>query len=258
MSLLDSVQTSNDAKGETDTLGGGSFLLDSGIYPTKIEQAFLTKSTGGALAMNLRVKVKKADGSLGEHREVIYFTNRNGETEYSRDGVKHQLPGYITVNAVCKLATGKTLKELGTSQGVVPVWNSQARKEVATTVELVNGLGGAELYLGIQRIKENKTEKGGDGKYHPINQPKELNSIDKVFRVADKMTLPEVISGATEPQHFNAWVERFSGQVVDRFKADAPAQAPGAASPMAGAATTPAQATTQTAAAPAGGSGLFG
>jgi hypothetical protein len=232
MSLLNSVQETANATGEKDTLGGGGFILPTMIYPAKIEQAFLTKSPNGAIALNLRAKVRKDDGTLGEHRETIYFTNRAGETSYQKNGETHMLPGFITVNALAQLVTGKGLKSLPTTQQTVGVWNGQVKKEVPTQVEALPDLCG-EVYLGIQQIKENKTEKGGDGKYHPINKPRELNAIDKVFRVSDKLTLPEVLSGATEAKFFVSWTERFAGKVYDKYKADAPASAPGAASPMA-------------------------
>lgn len=235
MSLMNIVQSDATLAGETNTLGGGRRLPESGMYPSRIDMAYLSESSGGAFAMNLHLTLLDAEKGNTEHRETIYFTNKQKQTFYTKDGEKHALPGFMIVDALSLLVTGKSVLELDTQDATLKLWSGAAKAEVPTQVKIFPDLVGQEIYTGIVKALVNKQEKGGDGKYHAIAETREEATIDKFFRAADKLTTPEIRAGETEAKFYQQWVERFAGKVVDRTKKDLPARAPGAVSPMQGA-----------------------
>ncbi len=52
MGMLDALKTDETIKQETDSVGGFA-AVDSDIYDCKIEKAFISLSTGKAMALNL-------------------------------------------------------------------------------------------------------------------------------------------------------------------------------------------------------------
>jgi predicted Zn-dependent protease len=96
------------AEKEKDVLGGRRKLFATDVYPAKVEVVYVTKSDGGASALNFVFKV-------GEqvHRETVYITSKKGESFYmTKDDKKAPLPGYALANALTKLAIGKEIPAL--------------------------------------------------------------------------------------------------------------------------------------------------
>lgn len=233
--LLSGLQTDNNLKHETDSLGGRQ-LLPTGIYQCMIAAAFLGESSGGAVNLTLALKTKTESGAEVEHKETIYFTNKNKETYYTKDGERHALPGYQTVESLVFIITGKTIQELSTEDKVIQQYSYEQKKEVPTTVPMVMDLVGQPVYAAINKVITNKQVKTDAG-YADTNEKRELNELAKCFRASDKMTSAEIRANAESAEFFTRWVETKSGKDVVKFKEVA--NAPVAAAQNSGGAAAP-------------------
>ncbi|GEK52341.1 hypothetical protein [Vreelandella venusta] len=228
MSLLAGLTTNDSTiQAETDSVGGGG-VVDSGIYHSNITMAFLTKSKGGALALNIHYKT--AEGREGREQLWITSGDAKGNKNFYEDaqGNKKFLPGFNIANSLCLLTVGKQISEMVPEQKVVNVYSPEAGKEVPTQVDVLVELINQETYLAIQKQTVDKNVKADNGTYVPTGETREINVIDKVFRLRDKMTFAEISAQATEPHFFTTWESKFAGQVIDRTnkKAGATAGAP--------------------------------
>ena len=86
--MLNTLSKPTNVVSETDTIGGGSYLLDSDIYDMTIDTAWVGKSTGGA--MNVNLVLKSGNKTL---RSTIYITSGNAKgnkTTYTdKSGAEH-------------------------------------------------------------------------------------------------------------------------------------------------------------------------
>lgn len=193
-----------------DRLGGGRSVLESGAYVATIKALYAGASEGGAQNMTL---IADIDGK--EYRETIYFTNRSGQNYYmTQNNKKAPLPGFITVDHICLVATGQPLSEQDTEDKVVKVWDREARAEVARTVPMLVNCLGKQIELGILKTLENKTEKQGN-EYVAIADTIEVNSIDKVFDPDSKLTVVEAMN-EQEAKFYEAWCEKNKGNTRDK------------------------------------------
>ncbi|AMD43399.1 hypothetical protein ZC03_012 [Pseudomonas phage ZC03] len=215
MSLLKKLNTGGkDVEQAKDTLGGGSFIRESNIYIAEIVVAYLTESQNGATAVNFEFKME--DGN--NYRETIYVSNRDGETFYSKDGKKYPLPGFTTVDNICMITTEKGLAEQETEDKTLMLWDFESGKEIPREVPVLVELTGQSVALGILHVKENKTAKNeSTGKYEPINEARELNTISAVFHPEAKVTVNEAMEGR-DPAFWDAWLKRNEGRLVDKYK----------------------------------------
>ena len=71
MDFLEKLKTSAAIAGETNTLGGGGGILESGAYEMTVETAYFDTSSGGATSLNL--VFKSNDGQT--LRQTIYVTS---------------------------------------------------------------------------------------------------------------------------------------------------------------------------------------
>jgi len=213
MGILNDMNTSSDIKSEEkDTLGGG-FLLDSNIYDMIIQLAYLDKSKGGAHCINLHCK----DAGDNKFRQTIYFTNRNGDNFYERDGEKNYLPGYNQLNAISLLAADKALNEIATEEKMVNVYNYDEKKEVPTKKEVLMDWINKPIKLGILNISDDKNEKNADDKYVPSGELRNINEIDKVFRASDGKTIVE-IKADDDANFITEWKDKWEGEIKQKGK----------------------------------------
>lgn len=215
MSLLNNLATDNNIEDEKDSVGGGG-PLESGLYNTKVTMAYLEKSAGGALAVNLhlqeeggrdiRQKLWIASGDAKGNKN--YYVTQNGEKKY--------LPGFNHANSLCLLTVGKELPEMDTEQKVVNVYSPDAKAEVPTKVEVLMDLIGQEIIVGLQKQIVDKRAKADDGSYQPTGETVEVNEIDKFFRASDKMTTAEIRAQAEEAAFIDTWDQKWTGKTRDR------------------------------------------
>lgn len=215
-----------------DVLGGGGFILDTGLYPMVVDNAYLDKSSGGA--MNLNIHLKKQTGGNQIYRQTIYITSgkAKGKLPYyvSKDGKKHPLPGYSLVNLIHKITTGNPLSQIAPEKRIVKLWDFEASAEVPREVPVVTAMVGKEILVGMQKCRENKRAKNSDGEWVDTNEVREFNEINKVF-YPDGFSVAEKAAEADEALFVEKWTEaNASDYVRDKFKpvAGAPAAAGGA------------------------------
>jgi hypothetical protein len=213
---LSNLKTDTTIQDEKDVLGSGG-PLDSDLYKGKIELAYLEQSSGGALALNLRLKTDTGR----ELRQQLWMTSgsaKGGKNYYERNGEKHYLPGFLLANSLSLLTVGKEIDVVAATaeSKVVKLYSAEVKKEVPTQVPVLTELLGQEIYAGVIKQKVDKNAKGDDGQYHATGEVREENEIDKFFRAKDRMTTAEIRAGATEPTFFESWKQKWAGQVRDR------------------------------------------
>ena len=233
MSLLSALTTDNTIEDEKDVVGGGSRVRESALYPMKIVLAYLNKSAGGALSLNLTFKDDE-----GEVRQQLWMTSgtaKGGKNYYERDGKRNYLPGFLHANALCLLTVGKEISQLDTEDKVVNLYSYEAKAEVPTKVDMVMDLLDQEVLVGLIKQTVDKNVKNDAGVYVPSGETREENEVDKIFRASDRMTTAEIRAEATEASFVNLWDQKWTGKVKDKSTkgatgvAGAPQQAAAAA-----------------------------
>jgi hypothetical protein len=218
MSLLGNLKEQDDegVGTEIDSVGAATGPVDSALYESKVNMAYLGKSSGGALSLTIWLETAGR-----EVRNTIYVTSGDakGNSKTYKDkqtGEKKFLPGYNMANSLCLLTVGKKIDDMPTEKKIVGIYNFQERKDVNTEVEVLVDLLGQEVIAGIINQLVDKNVKNDAGVYVPSGETRNENEIDKFFRAKDKMTTAEIRGGAEEPAFYNTWDAKFTGTVKDR------------------------------------------
>lgn len=216
--MLNTLSKPTNVVSETDTIGGGSYLLDSGIYNMTIDTAWAGKSTGGAMSVN--TVLKAGNKTL---RSTIYITSGNSKgnkTTYTdKAGAEHYLPGFAQIDSMCLLAIGKSITELETTKKVIKIFDPAVSKEVPTEVDMIMELLGATIKVGVLRQIVDKTAKNDrTGDYEPTGETREINEIDKFFRFRDGLTTAEIRAGEEKATFHTTWETTYKGIVQNKAK----------------------------------------
>ncbi|WP_299198236.1 hypothetical protein [uncultured Amphritea sp.] len=216
---------------QEDRLGGGGYLVNSGVYDATVKMAYITPaSSSKAQCMNIVLEV---DGK--EVRERVWFTNREGKPTYTKDGKKFMLPGYETINDLCLVTTGHPFSEQTVEEKVIKVYDYEAKGEVEKALPVVTSILTKPLLAGVLMVRENKQEKNSAGDYVNIAETRDFNEFDKFFHKDTRKTVPELKRGgdiAEEDMFITLWAEKNTGEIRDRSKPVAgsgPAKAAGGA-----------------------------
>ncbi len=241
MSLLSGLTTDESINNEKDTLGGGG-ALDTDLYKSTITMAFLQKSKGGALGLNIHFKTDQGR----EFRQTLWVSSGDakGNKNYyeNKQGERNYLPGFLHADAICLLTLKKGIAEMGTEEKVVNVYSPEAQAEVPTKVECLVDLIGEEVVVALQKQIVDKRQKADDGTYQPTGETREENEIDKIFRASDGMTTAEIRAKAEEASFVHSWKEKWQGKTRDRSTKNAGGGAQsGAPKAAAGGASKPRQ-----------------
>jgi len=224
MSFLKNLQSSAAIKVEKDVIGGGSYLLESGVYDMTIDTAYFDTSKGGAISLNLVLK-----GAGGENlRQTIYMTSgtaKGCKNTYidKRDGSTKYLPGFNTANAICLLSNGEEMSEQEIDTKTLKLYDFTARKETPQQKDVIMSLLGQDITVGVLKIIENKNEQNAQGSYVPKSNgaTRTSNEIDKVFRTSDQLTVSEINDGATDAAFYAKWSDKNTGNTRDKSAAKA-------------------------------------
>lgn len=235
------LNEADNVKAEKDVLGGGG-PMESGLYPATITMAYAGKSEGGAASLTVHCKTEN-----GELRETLWVSsgdakgNKTTYTDKNKDEV--HLPGYVIADALGLLGAGKSLKDWTMEEKSINLYNFDEKKEVPTKVPVVMDLLDKEVILAVSKNIEDKNAKGEDGKYHPTGETRITNTIEKVFRVRDKLTVSEVLAQVAESDEtfYHKWGDKFTGVTRDRSTKGAAANNGTAGAPGAGATQKPTQ-----------------
>lgn len=217
MSLLSNLSTDEKIASEKDSVGGGSYLLESGCYNASVAMAYITKSKGGALGLVLTLKTTEGK----EVRQTLWMTSgtdKGCKNYYEKDGEKFYLPGFNHANSLALLTVGKEISQLDTETKVVNVYSPEAKAEVPTKVEVVMDLLGKDIIVGVIKQIVDKNVKDASGAYVPSGETREENEIDKLFRARDRMTTAEIRAQATEAKFIDTWIEKWAGKTRDKSK----------------------------------------
>lgn len=219
MSFLSTLTTDESIANEKDVIAGsGPRLLESGVYAGKVVHAYVSKSAGGAIGMNVLL-----DFNGTQLRQTFWMTSgtAKGCKNYYQDknGDKQYLPGFILANSLTLLACGQEISALETEKKVIPLWNAATKSEVPTQVDMLTDLLGKEVVAAVFRQIVDKTAKNeATGLYEPTGETREENEVDKFFRARDRMTTAEIRAQAEEATFVNTWAEKFGGKTRDRSK----------------------------------------
>lgn len=210
MSLLNGVNTADNAEKDTDRLGGFQ-LLESNVHLMEIETAYLNTSASGARAVMFQFKSDK-----GTLRAAQYFCSGNSKgnkTYYVKNDKQFNLPGFIVVNDIFRaLGFDGGLGDAVLEEKFIKLYDKEAGGEVPTKVQMITNLLGMQIALGVLQQTVDKTAMGTDNKYHPTGETRNINEIDKVFTDTG-LTIPEVDAGITEPSFIVNWKEKYEGKV---------------------------------------------
>ena len=228
MSLFASIQNANIQTKEEDVLGGGR-TVPSNVYPAGIKLAYLDAAASGAICVVFDFAML-VNGKERNHKETIYISNKNKEFTYKdkQSGEDKPLPGFVTVDSICKAVTGKSITELSTEKKMVKVYDYIQKAEVPQEKEVLMDLIRGKLELGIIEAIVDKTAKnasydpsqpkqGNNLPYLPTGETREQNELSKVFN-EDGLTQLEKESGATEAKFKTAWVEQYAGKKINKAK----------------------------------------
>ena len=233
MSLFASIQNANIQTKEEDVLGG-SRTVPSNVYPAGIKLAYLDAAASGAICVVFDFAML-VNGKERNHKETIYISNKNKEFTYKdkQSGEDKPLPGFVTVDSICKAVTGKSITELSTEKKTIKVYDYDQKAEVPQEKEVLMDLIRGKLELGIIETIVDKNVKTDNG-YVPSGETREQNERSKVFN-EDGLTQLEKESGATEAKFKAAWVEQYAGKKINKAKgAVAGAKVGGVSKPTSG------------------------
>ena len=193
MSILSGLTKDKEIKDEQDTLGGG-YVLESGVYPFRVELAYLNVAASGAIGLVIHLT-----GDKGEALRQTFWVQsgkKKGGKNYwvGKDGKKNYLPGFNQAEALCQLTCGTSVADMVTDEQRVNLYNYNAKKEIPTKVEVMTDLMKKRVQLGVVKQIVDKNSKGADGKYYPSGESREENEIKKVFSEQGK-TLTEQEGG---------------------------------------------------------------
>lgn len=218
-----------------DTVGGGSFVIDSDAYEMTLKAAFVGKAKSGA---NFMTVIFTRDGEDREYREDLYFTSGDEKGNlpyYVKNDKQFPLPGYTVVSDLCLILGGAPLEETDFEEKVLNVYDYEQKKELPKTVMVPVELLSKKLIVGIKKVLDVKQEKDASGNYVDTDQTRESNNIDKLFDLDTKMTVLEAMNQATEATFYTTWVEANKGKIQDNTKrakkGDKPGQAGAAGAP---------------------------
>lgn len=198
---------------EKDTLGGGSRVLESGVYDFTIKAAYLDAAKSKAVSVNLILE--NADGQKLNVTEYITSGEAKGcKPYYVKDGKKYPLPGYSKMNGLCELVAKKTIDKCDAEDKILKLWDFEAKAETNQSKKVITDLTGGLIKVGVKKVIEDKRAKGDDGQYHPTGETRELNEADKFFN-EDGKTLKEVADGK-DAVFITEWEKAHKGKTKDK------------------------------------------
>lgn len=184
-----------------DVLGGGFEPLPSGVYNGKVKAAYAGKSDSGAQSMTIVLALENGR----EYRETIYVTSgtaKGGKNTYvDKEGKTQGLPGFITVNDLAMMTTGKELNDQTFEQKVQKIWDKDAKQELPQNVLMAVDMLDRDVCVAILETIEPKQVKGNaPGEYvdDPNGGTRSVNSIAKVFHPVSGHTVSELTHDMTK------------------------------------------------------------
>lgn len=203
---------------KVDTLGG-SFVKPTGLYPVMVDMAYLGKSVGGAMSLNLHLKVI-ADSSIVRQTLWVTSGNKKGNKNFytTKEGKKRLLPGMIQADQIAQITTSKNMAALTPEEKTIKLWDYESQAEKPTKVHALTEMIGQPMLVGLQKVRTNKVQKDSNGKYIDQVEDRNFNEIDKIF-FPDGFSVTEKAAEAEEALFHQKWADKYDEEYVDdRYK----------------------------------------
>lgn len=203
--------------------------LDTDIYGATIKMIFAGKSKSGA--RNVTIQLKTADGK--DYNETVYLTNKEGKNTYEKDGKEYYLPGFLLVNNLAIMTTGKGLHDLAAEveTRTVKLYDYDAKKEVATDVQAIVPMLNQQVLVAIQEEEFAKTKLNeATKKYEPTGEYGVKNVIVKAYDPETRRTAVEMRDDK-EATQADAWLAANKGKLKTVERTAAPANQKAAPTP---------------------------
>ena len=216
----------DDIKLKETSLGGGSYLWDSGVYATIVDMAYFDQSKGGAHSLN--VTLLNEDGK--KLKQTIWFTNRKEEVHYvNQKGEKDYLPGYDLANNLSLIITSDDINEAfdKSEKKMVNVYDFNVRKEVPTEKSVATSLLGKQVKVAVLKQVVNKRVNDGSGTYVDSAETRDENEIKEFYFHDTDLTVVEKAKDAKEALMMPKWSDRNTGITLNKVKAVTGAAASG-------------------------------
>lgn len=207
----------DDIKLKETSLGGGSYLWDSGVYKTIVDMAYFDQSKGGAHSLN--VTLLSEDGK--KLKQTIWFTNRKEEVHFvNQKGEKDYLPGYTLVNNLALIITGEDINEAfdKSEKKMVNVYDFNEKKEKPTEKSVATSLLGKQIKAAVLKQTVNKRVNDGSGTYVDSAETRDENQLKEFYFPDSDLTVVEKAKDATEALMMPKWAERNTGKTLNRVK----------------------------------------
>lgn len=203
---------------DKDVAGSTYEILDTGIYPFYIEEAFIVPKESGSMGINFVLK-EHADGSGKALEKTVYVQSRAGVSYYIDKKTKEEriLPGFALADSIMQIVLNKKLTEITTVKMTAEIYDFDAKERVTQNVDMIKALLGKPIYLAVQKQLVNKTEKSGDD-YIDTAEFIEVNEIVKAFRASDRKSITEIDATGDEGMgaFFDTWLKKNEGKIRDR------------------------------------------
>ena len=171
--------------------GSGAFIKDSGIYTGVITMARAIESKGGAYGMVLNFETENEQ----KLTRTIYYTNRAGETTWSKGTRKGNLPGFDELCRLSALVAGNAKAFGNVEDKMVDVWDREKQEEVPTESKVAIELIGKPVKLLIRKTFEDKTELNqASGKYEPNGETRTVVEVEGYVDPVDDKTAAEKLA----------------------------------------------------------------
>jgi hypothetical protein len=213
--MFDNLKTNDELEDEKDSLGGGSYTVNTDTYKLAADMAYFDKSKGGALSFN--IVMKGQNGETVKQQWWVASGDAKGNKNYYTDkkGKNHYLPDFSAANNFCLLACGKEISELKTEEKQIMLYDFEERKEVPTKKQVAMEVLGKEVIVAVEKQIVDKTANDGSGNYLPTGETREQNQIVKSFSAKDNRSAAEIRAEESEALFHDAWVEKNKGNVND-------------------------------------------
>ena len=192
---------------EQRVAGSGQQIKESGVYVAELTMARFAESKGGASSLVLSF-VTEAEQKL---TRTVWFTNKNGETFWEKNGRKGNLPGFNELSRLSELLAGNAKAFGNLEDKIVPVYDREKGEEVPTESKVAIELIGKPVTICVRKTLEDKTALNqASGKYEPNGETRIVMEIEGYVDPVDGKTAAEKLGNkdASFIEKFKTAVEK--------------------------------------------------
>ncbi len=222
---LKHLSEDNSIEEEADRLGGGSFLVDTGIYDFTVKAAYVKLSDKKATSLNIHLatQVEKVEKIV---RATFWMTSNETKGcknyyEKTVEGkkVRYYLPGFNAANSLCLLTADKPIAQMQTTEKTINLYDFKQGGEVPEKVNMIMDMIGKKVTAAVFKQLVNKRAlNDATGQYEAIADTREENEVDKFFKFDGPKkgyTVHEAKKGFEKPIFLEKWKAKNEGITKD-------------------------------------------